>query len=541
MKKGLSAIIGMSIAFILLAILVGFSTVQEIAAQMSPTISSCSVFPPDNIWNTPIDTLPVDSNSAQYISTIGPRKAVHPDFGSGLWEGGPIGIPYNLVPGTQMPVPIVFEYEDESDAGPYPIPPNAFIEGGNQSGGDRHVLVVDMDTCILYETWSTYPLGNGTWKAGSGAIFDLNSNALRPEGWTSSDAAGLPILPGLARYDEVASGEIRHALRFTAPQTRKESIWPARHYASNLTGTQYPPMGQRFRLKSSFDVSGFSLEVQVILRCLKKYGMILADNGSAWYLSGAPDARWNNGILVGELSRVTGSDFEAVDESSLMVHPDSALASGVDQPNLTVTPGSFDFGSVYLGSQTPAETFALSNTGTADLQMGLITLTGTNLSEFNVVYDSCSNQIIPPSSGCTLNVVFIPKSEGSKTANLSVPSNDPDASTKTVSMNGNALGQNGITVTSPNGGETLKVGTLVSMTWTYEGTPGRWVKIQLVRGTTVIQTIKSKVSTGSNGRGSFMWKIPRKLTAASDFRIQITSTTNQTYTDSSDNVFSIGK
>jgi chitodextrinase len=300
--------------------------------QTSPSISGCPALPADNVWNTPIDTLPLDLNSSAYIANIGAGIGVHPDFGAGLWDGGPIGIPFNIVSGSQPRVSIEFDYWEESDPGPYPIPRDAAIEGGSESSGDRHILVLDRDTCMLYETWSTYPQSDGSWQAGSGAIFDLNSNDLRPSGWTSSDAAGLPILPGLVRYDEVAAGEINHALRFTAPRTRKAFLWPARHYASSLTSSNYPPMGQRFRLKANFDISTFSNEIQVILRALKKYGMILADNGSAWYISGAPDPRWDNDDLVGGLRRVRGSDFEAVDESSLMVAPDSgqALQAGSD-------------------------------------------------------------------------------------------------------------------------------------------------------------------------------------------------------------------
>lgn len=293
------------------------------AGAAAPSISGCLIFPADNVWNTPIDTMALDSNSAAYVATIGASTGLHPDFGSGLWNGGPIGIPYNVVPGTKPKVAIAFDYADESDPGPYPIPPNPQIEGGSQSTGDRHVLVLDSDNAILYETWSTYPNADGSWRAGSGAIFNLRSNDLRPRGWTSADAAGLPVLPGLLRYDEVASGEITHALRFTVPQTRKAYVWPARHYASSLTDAKYPPMGQRFRLRASFDFSGFSPHTQVILRALKKYGMILADNGSAWYISGAPDSRWNNDVLVSELRLVKGSDFEAIDESPLMVSPDS--------------------------------------------------------------------------------------------------------------------------------------------------------------------------------------------------------------------------
>jgi hypothetical protein len=228
-------------------------------------------------------------------------------------------------------VGITFEYADESDPGPYPVPPDAPIEGGPQSTGDRHVLVIDKDNCILYELYSAYPQANGTWQAGSGAIFNLRSNALRPSTWTSADAAGLPILPGLVRYDEVASGEIKHAIRFTTPQTRNTFIWPARHQASSLTGQQYPPMGQRFRLKANYDLSGFSKDTQVILTALKKYGMILADNGSSWYLSGVPDERWNNNVLH-ELVNVLGSSFEAVNESSLMINPDSGQAKQTGVP-----------------------------------------------------------------------------------------------------------------------------------------------------------------------------------------------------------------
>jgi hypothetical protein len=293
--------------------------------QPSPEIAGCAVFPTDNIWNTPVDTLPKDSHSDAYIATIGADNPVHPDFGSGLYEGGPIGLPYVVVPGMQPPVNVSFLYDDESDPGPYPIPPDPPIEGGPDSDGDRHILILDRDHCILYELFNTFPRADGSWRADSGAIFNLNSHALRPAGWTSADAAGLPILPGLVRYDEVASGEIRHALRFTAPQTRRAYIWPARHFASRLTDTRYPPMGQRFRLRASFDISGFAPLVQVILRALKKYGVMLADNGSPWFISGVPDERWDNDVLR-QLRRVHGSDFEAVDVSSLMINPDSGQA-----------------------------------------------------------------------------------------------------------------------------------------------------------------------------------------------------------------------
>ncbi len=313
------------------------------AAQSGPTLEGCPVFPADNIWNTTVANLPVDPDSTAYINTIGAAAGLHPDFGSGLWNGGPIGIPYTIVDASQPDVSVSFDYAADSDPGPYPIPADALIEGGSQSAGDRHVLVLDRSSCTLYELFAAYPQQAGSWQAGSGAVFDLNSNDLRPLGWTSADAAGLPILPGLVRYDEVASGEIRHALRFTAPQTRNDYVWPARHEASNLTGSQYPPMGQRFRLKASFDTSRFSAPVRVILQAMKTYGLILADNGSAWYLSGVPDPRWDNGMLTGELAQVKGSDFEAVDVSSLMVDADSgqaAMAAGGGGSSAGGTSGS---------------------------------------------------------------------------------------------------------------------------------------------------------------------------------------------------------
>jgi len=302
----------------------GYASVGELAplVQTQPNVAGCAVFPADNIWNVPVDTLPVHANSAAYVATIGAGRYVHADFGSGTWEGGPIGIPEITVPGNQPRVAVTFDYDEESDPGPYPIPFDALIEDGPDSDGDRHVLVLDRDNCVLYELFDAWPQPDGSWHAGSGAIFELNSNALRPVGWTSADAAGLPILPGLVRYEEVTSGEISHALRFTAPQTRRAYIWPARHYASSLMGAQYPPMGQRFRLKADFEVSGFSPEVQVVLRALKTYGMMLADNGSAWFVSGLPDERWDNDVLH-ELHRVRGSDFEAVDVSSLMADANS--------------------------------------------------------------------------------------------------------------------------------------------------------------------------------------------------------------------------
>jgi uncharacterized protein (TIGR03437 family) len=295
------------------------------ARAQPPSIAGCRVWPEANIWNTRVDTLPVDAKSAVYVKTIGADKPLVPDFGSGTYAGGPIGIPFITVGKDQARVAVRFQYADESDAGPYPIPPDAPVEGGAQSSGDRHVLVLDRDACVLYELYSAYRQPDGSWEAGSGAVFPLGSNLLRPAGWTSADAAGFAIVPGLVRYDEIAAGEIRHAIRFTVPQTRREFVWPATHYASRLTGAEYPPMGQRFRLRADYDIAAFSPANQVILRALKKYGMLLADNGSSWYISGAPDERWDNQQLR-ELRRLRGSDFEAVDTSSLQVSASTGAA-----------------------------------------------------------------------------------------------------------------------------------------------------------------------------------------------------------------------
>lgn len=274
------------------------------------------ILPADNPWNQDISKLDVHPLSSVYLGSIGLEKGLHPDFGT-VWNGAPIGIPFVVVGSSQKKVPIEFEYTDESDPGPYPVPPNAPIEGGPNNSGDRHVLVVDYFNKRLYELYSAYPKGNG-WKAGSGAIFDLTSNTLRPDGWTSADAAGLPVFPGLVRYDEVVEqGEIRHALRFTVSRTQRAYIPPATHFASSLRDTHLPPLGLRVRLRAGYDVSPFPKNVRVILRALKKYGMFLADNGADWFISGSPNPKWNDDELS-TLKKVKGRDFEAVNTGELV-------------------------------------------------------------------------------------------------------------------------------------------------------------------------------------------------------------------------------
>jgi hypothetical protein len=280
-----------------------------------PGVRRCPVFPTNNAWNQRVDKLPVASDSAQLIASIGLNAPVHADFGSGTWDGGPIGIPFDVVSRTTPRSRVSFLYADESDRVRYPIPRNVHIEGGPQATGDRHAILVDKSGCRLYELYDLQHTTHG-WTAGSGAVWSLRSNHLRPAGWTSADAAGLPIFPGLARWDEASRGVIDHALRFTAPRTRRAYVYPARHFASSSTDPALPPMGLRVRLKASVNVASFPRQARVVLRALQRYGMILADNGSPWYVSGAPNRHWNNGDLH-SLGRLTGADFEVVDTSSL--------------------------------------------------------------------------------------------------------------------------------------------------------------------------------------------------------------------------------
>jgi hypothetical protein len=282
------------------------------SATPSDRLALPQIFPSDNPWNTDISQYPVHPNSDNFLASIGLDTGLHPDFGT-MWEGAPIGIPYVRVTGDQAMVPVSFLYDDESDPGPYPIPPDAPIEGGPDSDGDRHVIVIDVDNKLLYEMYRAFPIGGGTsWDADSGAIFDLTSNDLRPLFWTSADAAGLPIFAGLVRYDEVVvEGVIDHALRFTVSQTQRAFILPATHFASSSTDPNLPPMGLRVRLKADYDISGFSPNVQTILQALKTYGMFVADNGSDWYITGAPDMRWDDDELR-QLRDVKGRDFEVV-------------------------------------------------------------------------------------------------------------------------------------------------------------------------------------------------------------------------------------
>ncbi|MEQ1907470.1 MAG: hypothetical protein ABMA15_01520 [Vicinamibacterales bacterium] len=399
-------------------VLCGLALATSAAAQQ--TIGGCTVLPPENIWNTPVDTLPVRADSATLVNTIGAGRGFHADFGSGQWDGGDMGIAFVKVPGSQTKYPVTFLYAPESDPGPYAVPLNAPIEGGSGATGDRHAIAIDTTNCILYELYYAFPEANG-WNAGSGAIFDLKSNALRPAGWTSGDAAGLPIVPGLITYDEVASGEIKHAIRFTVPQTRNAYVWPARHIASSLTGAQYPRMGERFRLKASFDVSSYPAEVQVILRAMKKYGILLADNGSAWYISGAPDERWNNDNLH-TFGSLLGSNFEAIDATGLMVDPNSgatkqttnAVTVAVNPSTATVRIGhAKSFVATVTGASSTGVTWSVNGINGGNTAIGTIDASGQYIPPTAVpspatVTLRATSTASPTTSG-TASVTIIPK------------------------------------------------------------------------------------------------------------------------------------
>lgn len=472
-------------------------------AGVPPVIGTCEVYPSDHAWNTPVTDLPVHANSAAMVAAIGGSAGVHADFGSGTWNGGPIGIPFVTVPGTQPRVPVTFDYADESDPGPYPIPPNPPIEGGANASGDRHVLVLDRDACVLYELFDAHPDGAG-WRASAGAVFDLRSYALRPAGWTSADAAGLPILPGLVRYEEVAAGAIRHAIRFTAPGTRRAYVWPARHYASSLTATQYPPMGQRFRLKAAFDASAFSRDARVILDAMKTYGIILADNGSAWYISGVPDERWNNDVLH-ELGRVTGSNFEAVDASSLIKTPDSGQAATGTAPTarLQVTvQGRGRVSSAPGGIDCPGGCSANYTAGTT----ARLTAAAASGAAFGGWSGGCAGTLA--------------------TCDLALPADRAVAATFT-----DVAGT--LRVVTPNGGERWAAGRKVVVSWTSTGvTADVAIGLSLDGGTTWTTLVASTPNDGTEA-------VTLPLSATTRARVRLTSLSTPAVSDTSDAHFVI--
>jgi IPT/TIG domain len=487
------------------------------ATAQSPMIGSCPVLPADSVWNTPVDQLPVSANSSVWGAIIGSTKTLHPDFGSGLYNGAPIGIPFITVPGAQAKFPASFTYASESDPGPYAIPLNAPIEGGSQSTGDRHTLAIDTDHCILYELYAAYPQA-ASWTAGSGAIFNLFSNALRPSGWTSTDAAGLPIFPGLVRYDEVAAGEIRHAIRFTVPQTQRAFVWPARHFASSLTGTQYPPMGARFRLRAGFDISGFSAANQVILRALKRYGMMVADNGSSWYLSGAPDSRWDNDDLH-NLGLVKGSDFEVVDVSGLMTDPNSGQAKQSTIVTVTVSPSTASvpvnttkqFIATVTGAGTQIVNWSVSGAPGGNSTVGVIGASGLYTAPAappsGGTVDVQAASAVSPSAVGTAIVTITAQSIAPVLSSIT-PNSGTRGTSVPVTLTGSnfqpgatvAVGGEGVSPTNV----TVAGSTRITATFTIGGrsaTGAHSVTVTTSAGTTAAQTFT--VTAPASGRGRF--------------------------------------
>ncbi len=403
----------------LLAVLTVAAAPAALAAP--PPGTTCNVFPADNVWNTDISSLPVHPRSADWLNSMGASTTkLHPDF------GGPYGIPYAVVPGTHPKVAVSFDYADESDPGPYPFGSDIPIE----PGGDAHAIMIDKDTCTLYELYAASWNG-GAPTAGSGAIFNLGSDALRPDGWTSADAAGLPVFAGLVRWDEVQAGAIDHAIRVTASRTDRSYLWPARHQAGAASDPTLPPMGARFRLKASFDLSSYSANAQTILRAMQHYGLIVADNGSNWYFQGATDSAWPDS-LISELKTVPASAFEAVDESSLQVSADSGQArqsSTTPTPAAAPSPTSLSFGSQLVGTTSAARSVTLSSTGTAALTVSSVAASG----DFAVASDGCGGATLAPGSTCTVTVTFKPTTTGTRTGTLTF---SDGAGTQTTALSG---------------------------------------------------------------------------------------------------------
>ena len=300
----------------------GSTTSTAEVGSTTASVGGCRVFPATSWWHADVSRLPVHARSRQWLSHMSTDRRLHPDFGPSYGDGPNYGIPVTVVGSGHPRVQVAFEYADESDRVGYPLGDDTRIEGGRDSGGDMHAVVVDRDRCRLWETWRTTERG-GRWSAGSGATWSLGSNRLRPDGWTSADAAGLPILPGLLRWSEVRAGRVDHAIRFTTDVTSRWHLWPARHDAGSQDSHAYPPMGARFRMRAGFGVSSYSARARVVLTAMKRYGLVLADNGSPWYFQGERNASWPP-ALVEDLKRIPASAFVAVDTSSLRVSKDSA-------------------------------------------------------------------------------------------------------------------------------------------------------------------------------------------------------------------------
>ena len=378
----------------------GRSACSRISLGQGARLNGFRSFGDDSLWNKDVSTSPVDANSDAILTFIGQSVTMHPDFGSGQYQGSNIGIPYVVVPGSQGLVNINFTaYGDESDPGPMPVPGNAPIEGDpNPGSGDRHVLVLDSGNCFLYEMFSSYPNGDGTWNADSAAVWDLLTNEQRPWTWTSADAAGLPVFPGLVRYDEVAAGQIRHAIRFTLPQSRAAMVPPASHWAANSSNASAPPMGMKLRLKAGYDISHFSTTNQVILNAMKKYGLIMADNGSAMYISGAPDSRWDNDDLH-DLSQVPVSAFEVVQMNPIYTSANVPQGPVPAISNFTATP--FSGGTSTLAWSVSGASYIIVSPAVGAVRGNSVKVTPTKTTTYTLY---ATNQYGRSTAGVTVTV-----------------------------------------------------------------------------------------------------------------------------------------
>jgi PKD repeat protein len=492
---------------------------SALAVANSDSLSGVQIFPKDHIWNVPITTMPVDPRSAVYVNGIGASS----------YLGTYRGVPYNVVNDSVIHQNVVL-LRSWSDFIPYPIPENPLIEAG---GSDKHMIIVDRDENMLYEFYkANQSPTNGTWYAQSGFSFNLSGYALRAKGYTTASESGLPILPGLVRYDEVSSGAINHALRVSVPATNHSYVWPARANGNdgNIDG-RYPPMGQRFRLKASFNTSGYSPQAKTILEALKKYGMIVSGmNGetSLFQLTFAPDTRWNTND-ISALYQVHGSDFEAVDVSSLMINENSGQARTTVTPTPTPTP---------VPPPPTAQFTANITAGQAPLSVQFTDQSvsaGTTSYTWDINNDGVTDYT-------TKNPIHTYQAAGDYTVNLIVTNtsgSDSEVKSNYIRVTAPLPPASSITVTTPNGGERWKRGTSQTISWNYAGSPGSTVKIVLLKGSVQVGTIADNRAIGSNGKGSYTWPISSSVLSGSNYKISVQSTSQSTIKDMSDNYFTI--
>jgi len=516
-----------ALAIILLAI----PTVQA-ATGNNPSLSGVQMFPADNIWNTPIDDMPVDSHSATWIATLRARSSVL-DYN--------VRFPYNVVDASVAHQYIQeFEFPGESDDVGYPIPASPKIESEWAPGeSDYHMLIVDLGSHELYELNYVHTVPGG-WYSGAGAVWDYTTNNLRPAGWTSTDAAGLPVLAGLIRYDEVTAGSINHALRLTIYDSDSSYVWPARHMSGVSSNGQRPGMGQYFRLKSSYDISGFSPQSKVILQALKTYGMIVADNGAYNCLSMEPNAGWNMGDLE-EIFEVDMNNYEAVDVRSLMVDKDSgqaritsgSISTPTPTPSITVT--SPNGGESWKRGTTHTITWSYSGSPGSTVKIVLLkggTEVSTIVSSVSTGSGGTGSYIWPISSSATTGSNFKVSIQSTSQPTIKDTSNTSFAITS-------GTPPPSITVTSPNGGESWKRGTTHTITWDYAGTPGSTVKIELLKGDALYKVLTPGTSIGRANHGSYSWKLSATTALGTNYKIRVTSISNSVNRDTSNANFII--